>query len=200
MYLHPLIHTELIRQRELELSSRRPQLPSSQTAFKLTTLLIGLLAVLVLSTAASAATAKKPAHKGKPAKTTIRATHRKGHGGTVRVVSPRILYFPAPTQPQISSNTDANDDCVSYQVNCTNEQNCQYWGVNCDLYLITSTGNDAQGARQDGSASDSANEGAALIASHSLEPLPEIASDNWTSQAATDPAVVVAEPSQDEDC
>jgi hypothetical protein len=64
MYLHPLIHTQLNRQRDLELPRRRPSLPSRQTGFKLGTLLIAILALLALSAAASAATAKKPPHEG----------------------------------------------------------------------------------------------------------------------------------------
>jgi hypothetical protein len=64
MYVHPLIHTELSRQPQLQLSRRRLQRSRRETSFKLGTLLIAILATLALSTTASAASATKPPHKG----------------------------------------------------------------------------------------------------------------------------------------
>src|SRR5262245_38118828 len=66
MYLHPLIRTDLIRQRERELSrlglggghgSR--SLPGKRTAATLGVLLVALVAALALTSGALAATAKK---------------------------------------------------------------------------------------------------------------------------------------------
>ena len=61
------------------------------------------------------------------------------------------VYYPAPAQPLISSNTDVTDDCVNYQVNCTDEQNCRCWGAGCNRI----TGTDTQAVEKDSSVSDS---------------------------------------------
>jgi hypothetical protein len=159
MYLHPLIHTELIRQRQRGLSrlplrgdrisrSRR----GKQTAAVVGALLVATIATLALTSGALAATAKKPSRSG------TAPSWRVVQDGTGKItirIGGRIVYvyYPAPAQPLISSNTAANDDCVNYQVNCTDEQNCQLWGVNCDR--IANTGTDTPAVEQDRSAGDS---------------------------------------------
>jgi hypothetical protein len=205
MYLHPLIHSELSRQRQHELSRlpvrRDPgssSRPGKQTAAALGALLVATIAALALTSGALAATAKKPSHPNGtvPSWRVI----QDGTGKITIRIGGRIVYvyYPAPAQPQVSSNTDASDDCVNYQVNCTDEQACQHWGVNCDRISNTST--DTPTDNQDSTASDSTNDASGQADNTSLQPLTEAVSDSPASQTATDADTLLAGLSTDEDC
>ena len=163
MYLHLLIHSQLNRQRQAELARLRlrrdPEsrsLPGKKTAAAVGALLAATIAALALTSGALAATAKKQPHGGTAAKGASWKVVQDASGKiTIRVGGRTVyVYYPAPAQPQISSNTGANDDCVNYQVNCTEEQNCQLWGVNCDR--ISTTTNATPSAGEDTSATDPA--------------------------------------------
>jgi hypothetical protein len=207
MYLHPLIHGDLIGQHERELS-RLPlrggrglrSLPGKKAAAALGALLAATTAALALTSGALAATAKKPAH---PATTAKDASWRIVQDATGKItirIGGRIVYtyYPAPAHPLISTSTDTSSDCANYQTNCTNEQTCQYWGV-CNQ--ITTTGNDAQTATQDSSSGDSASNGPGQSDSTSLEPMPEVVSDNTATQSVSDTAANLSDTSQnDQDC
>src|SRR5262249_61780337 len=71
-------------------------------------------------------------------------------------IGPRTIYiyYPAPAQPQVSSSIDTSGDCIDYQLNCTDEQSCHYFGFNCGL--IEATASDAPVAAQDQSTNDAA--------------------------------------------
>ena len=207
MYLHPLIQTDLIRQRERELS-RLPRwsdrgsrsLPGKRAAATLGVLLVALVAALALTSGALAATAKKqPATTAKQQQQGFRIVQ--GPGGKITIyLGKRIVYvyYPVPAQPQISSNTNANDDCVNYQANCTDEENCHFWGV-CDP-ITASTSNDTQAAEPDSSAGDSSNDAAGQADNGSLQQLTEVVTDSSTSQTGSDTATQLANSYTDEDC
>jgi hypothetical protein len=208
MYLHPLIHTELIRQRQRELS-RLPlrgdrgsrSLSGKQAAATIGVLLVATIAALALTSGALAAASKKPARPGTGTEGTGWKVVQDAGGKITIWIGGRIVYvyYPAPAGPQISSNTGANDDCVNYQVNCTDEQNCQYWGV-CSR--ITNQSADAPAANQETSAGDSANDGSGQADNANLEPLTETdaVSDGSAGQAASDTSVNLVDPYTDEDC
>jgi hypothetical protein len=252
MYLHPHIHTELIRQQQHDLARRTLHAPLSSdlssrsrrgkaTAVKIGALLTAALATLALTTGAHAASAKTEPHHGKLHKGTITATaqtrapwvfgggahkgtitataqtraswvfgggavmdsftaHNGTSKGSIRVVPPRITYIhvPGPAQPPVSSTDTSNDDCVNYQLNCTNEQNCQYWGV-CDQ-TTTTTSNDAQTANQDNSASDASTNSEAGPADSTLADA--AASSDSAATQSTDIAANLSDPSQndEQDC
>ena len=206
MYLHPLIQADLIRQRERELS-RLPRwsdrgsrsLPGKPAAATLGVLLVALVAALVLTSGALAATAKKqPATTAKQQQQGFRIVQ--GSGGKITIyLGKRIVYvyYPAPAAPVLTPDPDAGSDCETYQSNCTPEQNCQYWGV-CDP--ITPTGNDSQSAGQESSASDGSADASGQAESADPAPLVEAESGSSTGQAAAETATALADPSQYEDC
>ena len=86
-----------------------------------------------------------------PAKASITKQHKisPAHVTTARVhkihkktTGPIYIYFPGTSAPSTSSST-SQDDCVSYMVNCTDEQLCSLWGANCDLIVTTPSATDA---------------------------------------------------------
>jgi hypothetical protein len=206
MYLHPLIQTDLIRQRRRELSRlalHRGQasrsLPGKRAAATLGVLFVALVAALALTSGALAATAKKqPATTAKQQQQGFRIVQ--GPGGKITIyLGKRIVYvyYPAPAGPVPTPDPDASSDCENYQSNCTPEQNCQYWGV-CDP--ITNTSSNSQTAAQESSASDSSADGSGQAESADPAPLVEVQSDSSAGQAAAETATALADPSQYEDC
>jgi hypothetical protein len=205
MYLHPLIHSELTRQRQAELS-RLPyrgdresrSLPGKRAAATLGVLLVALIAALALTSGALAATAKK--QPGTAAKQPSFRIVQDASGKITVFLGKRIVYvyYPAPAKPVISS-ADTSSDCANYQLNCTSEQNCQYWGV-CDQ--PSTSGNDSQTAKHDSSASEGSADGSGQANSVELAPLVEVASDSSAGQAATETGAAIADPYQYEyeDC
>jgi hypothetical protein len=182
MHLHPLIHTELVRQHELELSRltlraplsgdrARRSLPSKTTAAGIASLIIAIFATLALTTGAYAATGKKAPH-GKSAKSALRASLTKPGHGPVRIVSPQIvhLYWPGPAQPISSSIDNSYDDCAYYQANCTDQQNCELWGDNCER--VTNPTSDSEPA-EDNSISDGSTATTTQTASATTDPATE---------------------------
>jgi hypothetical protein len=114
----------------------------SKRGAKLALLLIAALTTLALSApGAYAGTTKKPAKPGKAPKGATWSVFQDATGKITVRIGPRIIYIysPAPAGQQISSSTDTSDDCAYYQANCTPEQDCQLWGVNCDLITNTNT-------------------------------------------------------------
>jgi hypothetical protein len=205
MYLHPLIQTDLIRQRQRELSrlalrggQGSRSLPGKRAAATLGLLLVALVAALALTSGALAATAKKqPANTAKQ-----QQGYRivQGPGGKITIYlgkRPVYVYYPAPAGPVLTPDPDTSSDCENYQSNCTPEQNCQYWGV-CDP--ITNTSSNSQTAAQESSASDSSADGSGQAESADPAPLVEVQSDSSAGQAAAETATALADPSQYEDC
>ncbi len=86
-----------------------------------------------------------------PAKASVAAHHKivaKHHKVTAKQhkvsksTGPLYIYFPG-TPNQASS--PYVDDCLSSGNNCTDDQNCSIWGMNCDL-VGSATTNDAPSA------------------------------------------------------
>jgi len=192
MYLHPLIHTELSRQRQHELS-RLPRrsdrgsrsLDGKRAAATICALLAAAVAALAFTSGALAATAKRPSHPGAAPKGPSWQLVQDGSGKiTIRIGGRTVLvYEPAPVKPLISSSTDTSGDCENYQVNCTDEQNCQYWGV---CASVSNTGSDMQAANLDSSAGESTTDASAGTDNTSLQLTPEIVNDSSAGQADTD--------------
>jgi hypothetical protein len=95
------------------------------------------LVAAVLALAAPAANAKfdssspsKPLH--------AKVTHHKKVAPNVKTkTTPRVLiivtqYAPAPQDPSA-------DDCAMSGNNCTDQQLCELWGMNCDLAAAAAT-------------------------------------------------------------
>ena len=205
MYLHPLIHIELCRQRQAELARlplRRDResrsLPGKKTAAALGALLAAAIATLALTSGALAATAKKPSRPGTGSQGAGWKVVQDGTGKITIRIGGRVVYvyYPAPAHPLISTSTDTSSDCETYQSNCTNEQNCHFWGA-CDP--IPTTGNDSQTANQDPSASDSSSDGSGQSDSASLQPLTEVVSDSTATQSSSDTASNLSVTSQNFD-
>ena len=57
-------------------------------------------------------------------------------GGTASRTTPLYIYVPGPALA--SSGTSAND-CATSGNNCTDQQLCDIWGMNCDLAVSTPT-------------------------------------------------------------
>ena len=208
MYLHPLIHTDLIRGRQRELSQLRlsgsrgsRSLPGKRAAAALGVLLVATVAALALTSGALAATAKKPSHPATGAKGTGWKVVQDASGKITIRLGKRVIYvyWPAPAKP-LTGNIDTSSDCENFQLNCTSEQNCQYWGV-CDATPTTSS-NDGQEAKQDSSASEGSADGSGQADSVELAPLFEVANDSSAGEAATETVATVADPYQYEyeDC
>src|SRR5262245_45856125 len=206
MYLHPLIHTDLSRQRQQELSRlalrdghASRSLPGKRAAATLGVLLVATIAALALTSGALAATAKKPSHPGTAAKQQPGFRLVQDAGGKITIFLGKRLvyvYYPAAVQTPINP-IDSSTDCENYQVNCTDEQNCQYWGV-CDP--ITNTGSDSQTGSQESPAGNGSADASGQAESTELAPLVEADSNSSAGQAATDAAVNPADPYQYEDC
>jgi len=215
MNLHPLIHAELIRQQQHELARRTLHAPLStdvtsrsrpgrEVAARIATLIVAALATLALTVpGAYAASGKKHPH-GKPGSGAVAAgvNHGKGNGkgkgiGDVRVVAPIIyyVYWTVPAIQPATSSPNPDDDCVNYQLNCTREQNCQFWGFDCEP---TSVATDTQATSQDSSASDASSPAEA----DSRAADATATSDAVASQPTTDSAANLGDPSQndDQDC
>ena len=65
------------------------------------------------------------------------ATHHKivaKHHRVSKSTSPRYIYFPGPSNQ--ASSVLSQDDCVLGD-NCTVEQICAIWGMNCDTVAST---------------------------------------------------------------
>jgi hypothetical protein len=205
MYLHPLIHSELTRQRQAELS-RLPyrgdresrSLPGKRAAATLGVLLVALIAALALTSGALAATAKK--QPGTAAKQPSFRIVQDASGKITVFLGKRIVYvyYPAPPHPLISNIPDTSSDCENYQLNCTDEQNCQHWGVSC--VRISNTSTDTPATNQGSTATDSSTDTSSQADKTSLQPMPEVVSDISATQAATDVDTILAGLSTDEDC
>src|SRR5262249_37716128 len=159
-------------------------------------LIIASIAALTLGSGAHAATGNNLPH------------HNNIKGGTWWVdqqsdgkitigIGPQTIYtyHPAPAQPQVSSSIDTSDDCVDYQLNCTDEQNCHYFGFNCSLTQATAS--NAQAAAQDQPTNDAAP-AQPDTPSTAAEPDAPAATDT----APTAPSTTLADQSQniEEDC
>ena len=213
MHLHPHIHSELIRQQQHELARRALHAPLTHelaprsrlgngAAVKIATLVVAALATLALTIpSAYAASGKKRPH-GKPGAIAASVNQGKGNGkgnGGGRVVAPVIyyVYWTVPAvQPASASNPD--DDCVNYQLNCTREQNCQFWGFDCEPATIAI---DTQAASQDSSTSDSSTNSEAALADSAATDA-TASSDSAATQSTSDAAASVSDSSQndDQDC
>jgi hypothetical protein len=123
---------------------------------KIRTYAITATALLALSApyAASARIAPEP-HFGKQAKV-LGAVHHQTGKRVARVVLPKIIYV-APFQSGSAPVVDASseDTCTLYMVDCTDEQNCDIWGFNCDLVTRVAATNDSQGTQETSSTSSS---------------------------------------------
>jgi len=111
------------------------------------TLTVALSAALVMASSATAATAKQaplrsshapkavatPATKAARGKTRVSGTTPDtvyvAPFGSVRIVTPGYIYFPAPAASS-NAGTDVSD-CASTGNGCTDEQLCEIWGENC---------------------------------------------------------------------
>jgi hypothetical protein len=51
--------------------------------------------------------------------------------------TPRVLIIVAPFTP--TAQAPSVDDCSLYGTDCTNQQLCELWGMNCDLVAVTPT-------------------------------------------------------------
>src|SRR5207247_164845 len=109
MYLRPLIHTELIRQRQQELTLRtsRARLSVEQAsrsrlgkqAGKIGVLIIAAITILALTATSSyAATGKKRPNHGTPPKGATWSVFQDGTGKIIIRIGPKIIYiyYPAP--------------------------------------------------------------------------------------------------------
>jgi len=123
---------------------------------KIRTHAITATALLALSApyAASARIAPVP-HFGKPAKV-LGAVHHQTGKRVARDVRPKIIYvapFQSDSAPVVAASRE--DTCTLYMVDCTDEQNCDIWGFNCDLVTRVAATNDSQGTQETSSASSS---------------------------------------------
>jgi hypothetical protein len=64
------------------------------------------------------------------------------HSTTKRKASTGPLYIYFPGTPNQPSSAPSQDDCASTGNNCSNDQLCSIWGMDCDL-VGSATTNDA---------------------------------------------------------
>jgi hypothetical protein len=168
----------------------------SKRGAKLALLLIAALTTLALSApGAYAGTTKKPAKPGKAPKGATWSVFQDATGKITVRIGPRIIYIysPAPAGQQISSSTDTSDDCAYYQANCTPEQDCQLWGVNCDL--ITNTNNHPQQSSEQSPAGDSVT----TLVQVDNAPAEPTTDSSATDLSATTTTANLVDPIQDPD-
>ena len=79
-----------------------------------------------------------------PAKAKIAQHHKvapkqqkQGTGSKASRTTQLYIYWPAPLAAPTSFDSSA-DDCANYMVNCTDEQNCSFWGVSCGVIVSSS--------------------------------------------------------------
>jgi len=92
-----------------------------------------IVACAALAIAASPATAtldRSLPSKAQHAKIT-KKVHHKRLTPKIKITAPRVLIIVA--QGPTPSVADWGGDCASSSNNCTNQQLCDLWSVNCDL-------------------------------------------------------------------
>jgi hypothetical protein len=94
-----------------------------------------VLACAALALAAPAANAKFDSSSPSKALHAKVLKHKHAAPKIKTTTTPRVLIIVAPFSP--SAQAPSADDCALYGNDCTNQQFCELWGMNCDLVAVT---------------------------------------------------------------